>query len=236
MCDRILCFSVADADRLVSSGADRSRITIVPNGVDTSNFHPVERASTGLLKLVWLGRIVREKGLRELLVALARVKNLEARVHLTLVGEGPEETLLRQYVEEHRISTMVSFRKSVDNQEVPRVLASHDVMILPSLSEGLPRVVIEALATRMPVLCSSLPQLTATLEDAAIYFPPGDVGAIADAIVWAEGNRNQLIELGKRGRDLVDRKFVWEATVKNREQIFLDLIAKPSGQRRIPGS
>ncbi len=168
--------------------------------------------------------MVREKGLQDLLTALSKYKSLRDRIRVTLVGEGPLEEKLRGQAELGQLDGIVTFQPPVEHGEVPSILASHHVMILPSLTEGFPRVAIEALATAMPLICSSLPQLTSSLGDCAVYFRPGDPDDIATAVGWAERNRDQLMQLGSRGQELVQRKFSWEATVSKWDELFLSMV------------
>ena len=232
MCDQVLCFSDADANQLVTAGVDRARVVVAPNGIDLALFGPTSRNFSGRLKIVWLGRIVKDKGLQHLLQGLAQATDIEGRIDVTIFGEGPLETQLREFVERKQLGDIVTFQRPVSYRDVPNVLASHDVLILPSLTEGLPRVAIEALATEMPLLSSALPQLTTSFEDCAVYFPPGDADGIAGAIRWAEANRAKLKELGARGRRLVERKFAWDNMVQNRKQLFLNLLERKGTRNR----
>ncbi len=233
MCDKVVCFTEEDADRLLAFGGKRNQFVIAPNGVELAGFDLVNRTLEGTLRAVWLGRMVREKGLQDLLTALTQLRHLHDRIRVTLVGEGPLEAKLRKYAKSSDLDGMVTFLPWVERRDVPSILASHNIMILPSLSEGFPRVAIEALATGMPLLCSSLPQLTASLENCAIYFRPGDPSDIANALSWAEQNRDQLLVLGRRGRELVKRKYAWDATVTNWQNLFDSLLTR-SGSGNSP--
>ena len=121
---------------------------------------------------------------------------------------------------------MVEFKGPVEYSSVPSLLESHDFMIFPSLTEGLPRVVLEALATSMPLICTSLPQLTLTLGDCAVYFAAGNSDELAGRIRWAETNRVGLRQLGERGRDLVVNRFSMESAIDARRRLFLEVIAR----------
>ena len=203
LCDALICFTPADAAGLIADGANTGKIVVMPNGVDTSAFIPCERNPSGVFRIVWMGRLVRDKGLANLINALGRDAKVKDKIQITFVGTGPEASTLRKMINSLHLESVATFRGYVPNSSVPALLAEFDAMILPSVTEGLPIAALEALATGLPLLCSNLPQLVDAFGDCAVYFNPRDPEEVISAITWAIDNRLELLELGRRGRELV---------------------------------
>lgn len=141
--------------------ADPARIRAIPNGCDATIFHPRDRsearAALGIDAdaelVVYVGRLVPEKGLRELLDAMALLAPQRPKLQLALVGEGPMRTGL-----ETRIAADPALRVRLAGaqgpHEVARWMAASDLVTLPSYSEGHPNVLVEALACGRPVVAT----------------------------------------------------------------------------------
>ena len=151
-----------------------------------------------------------EKGLPLLLRAIASNEQLAESVRLTLVGDGEQRNGLHELVRSLKVSKIVDFLGPVSYAEIPGLLGTHDILVLPSLSEGMPRIGLEALATGMPVLCSALPQLVESFSSAGIYFDPYNADSVAQAILSASSDRDSLLRLGRIGRKLVEQQYSLE--------------------------
>src|SRR2546428_1658108 len=202
MCDALICFTPADAAGLVAHGANLGKIEVVPNGVDTNAFTLCERNPSGMFRIVWMGRLVKDKGLANLINALGRDPSVGKKMHLTLVGTGPELPTLRRMIHSLNLETVATFQGYIPNSSVPALLAEFDAMILPSVTEGLPTAALEAMATGMPLLCSNLPQLVGAFGDCALYFNPLDSEDLLSAVAWAIVNRRGVFEVRRRGRGI----------------------------------
>jgi glycosyltransferase involved in cell wall biosynthesis len=140
------------ADELAALGVARERIAVVPNGVDPSLFHPRDRgrarAELGLPAdariVVYVGRLVRDKGVLELLQAFGELAPRHPRLLLALVGDGAAAAACG--AEAARVGPSVRLVGARPLDEVPRWLAAADLFVLPSWNEGTPNVLLEALA------------------------------------------------------------------------------------------
>lgn len=189
--DRILVVS-EDLGRVAVQdyGADRRRVRVVANGCDAAIFHPHDRAAAraalaipGDARLVaYVGRLVPEKGLRELLDAIQVLATTDPRIQLVLVGEGPMRAEL-----EARIASLPEGRVRLAGAQMPeavaRWMAAADLVTLPSYSEGHPNVLVEALACGRPVVATSVGGIPEVVDTASgVLVPPGDAAALADAL------------------------------------------------------
>lgn len=159
--DRLLTVSRDLAQVAVNEyGAKFTHTAVIPNGCDTSIFHPGSRsearAGLGLAPVgpvvLFVGRLVREKGLLELLHAANLLGGAGTRLQLVLVGDGPLRSDLEKLARE--LGVDVLFTGALLPQDVARWLLAADVVTLPSYSEGHPNAVVEALACGRPVVAT----------------------------------------------------------------------------------
>jgi glycosyltransferase involved in cell wall biosynthesis len=168
-------------------GADSARIRAIPNGCDASIFHPQPReaARAGLgvdaeaELVVYVGRLVPEKGLSELLDAATMLAPQRPRLRLALIGDGPMRAEL-----EGRLAADPSLRVALPGalgpQEVARWMAAADLVTLPSYSEGHPNVLVEALACGRPVVATPVGGIPEVVDaDCGVLVPVRDPAALA---------------------------------------------------------
>ncbi len=195
-------------------GADAAKIRAIPNGCDATIFHPRPqgdaRAALGLDSgvplIAYVGRLVPEKGLRELLDATAALAQRLPGLQLALVGEGPMRAEL-----EARIAAMPGVRVHLPGaqgpQEVARWMAASDLVTLPSYSEGHPNVLVEALACGRPVVATpvgGIPEVVDT--DCGLLVAVRDAAALAEGLAAALGrgwDEGALSRRFSRGWDAV---------------------------------
>jgi glycosyltransferase involved in cell wall biosynthesis/predicted metal-dependent phosphoesterase TrpH len=139
------------ADRsLAGLGVDGARIGRWERGVDTSRFDPVKgdrEAYPGEVKVLYAGRMTREKGVDLLAEAFLRARRSEPRLHLLLAGGGPEEAELRQ-----RLGNRATFLGWLEGEDLARAYASADVFLFCSQTDTYGQVVLEAGASGLPVI------------------------------------------------------------------------------------
>jgi glycosyltransferase involved in cell wall biosynthesis len=170
--------------------ADPARIRAIPNGCDATIFHPqprVEaRATLGIDAdaelVVYVGRLVPEKGLRELLDAACALAPQRPRLQLALVGEGPMRAEL-----DARLAATPGLRVHLPGaqgpQDVARWMAASDLVTLPSYSEGHPNVLVEALACGRPVVATPVGGIPEVVDaDCGLLVPVRDPAALADGL------------------------------------------------------
>ena len=176
-------------------------IRIVPNG---------HRPSTegGPLRLLLVGRYGERKGCPELIAALARVRADGVDATLRLVGreeyEG-EERALRRGVEEHGLEGSVEFAGVKNGSELVECYADAQVFCLPSRREGVPLVLLEAMAFGLPVIATPVGGIGDYVrqEETGLLVSPRDVDSIADAIATLARDPGMRVRLGEAGRELV---------------------------------
>lgn len=196
-------------------GADPARIRVIPNGCDAAIFHPRDRAAARAVLgiphdarlVVYVGRLVPEKGLRELADAAQAMAAGDPGLHLALVGEGPMRTELETRLVP--LGTHVRFAGAQGPQTVAQWMAAADVVTLPSYSEGHPNVLVEALACGRPVVATPVGGIPEVVDDTCgLLVPVRDAAALADGLRQAlarEWDTAALARRFSRGWDQVAR-------------------------------
>lgn len=226
--DRILVNANAIRDVLVRRDrVDPAKIDVLYNGVEVDKFIlPPGAASAGAIldlptpearprpTLGAVGRLHRAKGLVHLLHALRRLKDaLPVAPLLVLAGDGPERANLER--EADRLGLQDDVRFLGVHRDVPGLLRSLDVLVLPSLWEGIPATVLEAMAAGVPTVATNVGGLPEVVEDGetGLLVPPEDPGALAGAILrllQADGLGRRI---ASKARALVFSRFSFQVNV-----------------------
>jgi teichuronic acid biosynthesis glycosyltransferase TuaC len=186
--DRLLVVS-ADLGRLAASdyGADPARVRVIANGCDAATFHLRDRAearqrngvSPDAELIVYAGRLVPEKGLRELLDAMRALTSSHPRSELVLIGDGPQRGELEASIARD-LAGRVRLVGAQPPENVAAWMAAADVVTLPSYSEGHPNVLVEALACGRPVVATPVGGIPEVVDEScSILVPPRDAAALA---------------------------------------------------------
>ncbi len=160
---------------------DPQRIAVIPNGVDLGRFSSGERSLHTPPRLLFVGRLTAQKNVLFLLRALAGVS---ADFETTLVGDGELEGELRRAVADLRLRN-VRFHGRAEGAELIELYRSADVFVLPSEREGMPLVLLEALAMSLPIVASDVPgnrDVVVHGQNGALV-PLGDPGRLRDALL-----------------------------------------------------
>lgn len=183
------------------------RITVIPNGMDLSAYDgpaTITRAEFGFGpgdRIVGaIGRLTEQKGMIYLVRALGELAAEDPAIRGLIVGEGPDRPVLEQEAERWNVRDRIRFVGVRD--DVPDLLRMMDVFVLPSLWEGQPLVLIEAMAAGTPIVASRVGGVPELLGDGArgLLVPPGDPKALAEAIRLALARPNEVIERIEAGR------------------------------------
>ena len=183
-----------------------SRIKVVHCGIEPDQFPEPEALPTGGLKLVAIGRFVEQKGQMLLIEALADAIRDVPGIHLTLVGDGEMRGALEAAIAANGLSAQVTLTGWLAEADVRAALARSHALVMPSFAEGLPMVVMEAMAAGRPVLATYVagtPELVLP-EDTGWLVPAGDVEALTNALLrLAAVPQDRLTTMGKQARERV---------------------------------
>jgi glycosyltransferase involved in cell wall biosynthesis len=202
------------AGELSRHGFSSDRVFALPNAVDTARFSARAPNTSEVRSFLYVGRLVREKGLDTLLDAWADVFGGSGKARLVLVGDGPLREALAQQAKARGIAADVEFAGHRANVE--DYVAAADVGVLPSLIEGLSNTLLEFMAAGMPAIASRV----SGSEDMVVtgtngwLFEPGDREALAKCLAEAATvDRERLRELGQAARAQIERSASLEVVV-----------------------
>ncbi|WP_436911267.1 glycosyltransferase family 4 protein [Halosimplex marinum] len=209
--DAVFCYTDEDRDRLRELGVS-APVAVVANGIDTDRFAPDGPADdrvAGDPAIVFVGRLVEGKRPGDALAALERLRERAPDAGLTVCGEGPLRDELERSARERSLEGAVRFLGHVSYEAMPAVYRGADALLLPSEAEGLPRTVLEAMATDVPVVTSALDQLTDVVAGGGETVQVGDVDGFADALAAVTADPGAYAP-----REVVEGGYDWETTVE----------------------
>lgn len=226
--DRVVCLSGQIEAEALAVGVQRARLTRIPNGVDLALAATISPGPEFLglepmaVPLLFVGRLDEGKRVDVLLRALASLLPSRPRVVLLIAGTGPMEGELRRLCGELGLTQSVRFLGQRD--DVPRLLKLANVLILPSISEGMSNVILEALAAGTPVIASAIPANEEVLgAGAAGLFPVDDPHALTAALEELLASPEEVARRVARGRRLAGERFDIERVVDAYERLFQSL-------------
>jgi len=189
-CNKVIAVSKALKERIVKIGVPEDKIVVIPNGVDTDLFKPLERdRCRERLELpqdkkivLFVGNLVPVKGVDVLVEAFAR---LPAGMLLVLVGDGPLKNKLQAKVKEFGIENNVIFVGRTRHEAIPYYMNACDIFCLPSLNEGCPNVILESIACGKPVVASNVGGVREIIcsDDMGILIKPANATVLARAFI-----------------------------------------------------
>ena len=188
--DAVIAVSRGLGAQAAALGADPRAVTIVYNGIDTSLFHPgsrpAARSSLGYPSadplVVFAGNLVAVKGLDVLLDALASLRRRGQRFQCALIGDGPLRESLRSRAQTLGIFPRLRFVGARPLREIPNWYRAADVVVLPSRSEGVPNVLLEATACGAPFIATRVGGIPEIAPPHSLV-QPGDSAELADRIM-----------------------------------------------------
>ena len=186
----------------ISPHASWGKFHIVRCGVDPEVYRPSLQTTHTVPELLCVGRLCPAKGQHVLLGACALLKQQLIPFHLTLVGDGEDRQSLETMVRQSNLSTQVTFTGALGQDEVRGFYDSADIFVLPSFAEGVPVVLMEAMAKEIPVVTTRITGIPELVEDQhqGLLATPGDVEELAQQLRLLLADKPLATALGAAGR------------------------------------
>ena len=191
-------------------------IGMTPAGADLRALTPPTVPTLeGPLRLLFVGRLVPQKGLDVLFRALSSLKD-HGDWTLTIAGEGPLKDELARAVRGLHLGDRVVFRGWLERDHLPAVYKDADVFVLPSRDEGMPNAMLEAMAAGTPVVGSRVAGIEEVVMDGETGFliAPEDAEGLADALRTLIEDRDKTYALGQAARKRAERQYDWTITAE----------------------
>ena len=234
MVDRVVAVSKKVGEFCINNiRLPAQKVVVIHNGVEIPLLPPDTREQARLelglpqdaLVCGAVSRLDPVKGIDVLILAFAQVLASHA-AYLVIVGEGPERQHLESVAQESGVSDRVIWAGY--RADVPQQLPAFDVFVQPSLHEGLPNTVLEAMAAGLPVVATAVggtPELVVNGKT-GLLVPPGDPAALVGAITALLENPEARGSMGQAGRRRVKQRFTVEEMVQKIEQLYEDMLLK----------
>jgi len=179
--------------------------TVIPNGVDVDEFRPAEpHERDGPLRLLCVARLIERKGLQFLLPALGSLHRDGHRFELRIIGDGPMRARLERMVAAEGLQDCVAIDGAIAHEKLPEVYRAADLLVLPSLAEGMPNVVLEAISSGLPVVGTRVPGMAELVQagENGWLVAAGDADALRAALAEALTAGPRLGQMGRTSRHL----------------------------------
>ena len=176
------------------------RITIIPCGIEPADYADAPAPSGGALLCV--GRLCPQKGQVEIPAAVAALKDRFPDLHVLLVGDGESRSAIEHAIAQHKVADRVRLIGWRSNEEVRALLRTSRALLLPSHAEGLPVVIMEALASGRPVISTTIAGIPELVDEGCGWlYAAGSTEGLRDAIAAAlEASPDRLMAMGAEGR------------------------------------
>ena len=230
---KFICISKAMANDIIRLGVGENKISLIHNGVDLDRFFPrpvLEEkkrelgVATGVPVIGTIGRMVTEKGQIYLIEALKYLKTEWKDLKCLFVGDGPLRSQLMQTARDFGIEEMCIFTGI--REDIEDIYPILDIFVLPSIREPFGLVLLEAMATEVPVIATASGGPLDIIRSGinGILVPPKDSSALANAVIIVLNNKELARTMGLAAREKVEQEFSVEKMVEETEKVYLSLL------------
>jgi glycosyltransferase involved in cell wall biosynthesis len=234
--DRVVCVSEGQAAKVRRAGVAPDRVAVIRNAIRADRFDDPDPAYRDRLLALFgdlprrvvgaAGRLSPEKGFAVLVEAARRVLREDPGAGIVVFGDGPLRDALERQIAAAGLSDrliLAGFRDDLDGY-----IPWFDVMVLPSYTEGLPNVALEACAAGVPVVATAVGGTPELIEDGENGYlaPPGDARLLAGSILAVLDSDDAAREMGECGRRRVQEEFTFEAQAQQYRQLFASLTGR----------
>ena len=214
-------FGRSQAMRMISP-REWGKLTVVRCGLELERLPRRSGTRTDEVRFICVGRLSPEKGHAGLLEAFARLRQSRPRVRLDLVGDGPDRAELERQATALGLDKSVTFLGRLPEQETLQKIAEADVLVLPSFMEGLPVVLMEAMAMRVPVISSRVAGVPELVHDDqnGLLFTPSHWDELLHCLERMADEPSLRARFAERGAGDVVREFNVRSSAAQLEKIF----------------
>lgn len=218
----IHCLNQYEAN-IVKSFYPKANIVIIPNGIDTVLFKPSKEKLYN--QITWVGRMVKEKGLIYLLKAIEIVCKNNPQIKLTLIGDGPLRPEIEKYIIDKKLNDNINLLGWQSGEKVAKILSKSSIFILPSLSEGMPRALLEAMSSGNAIIATNIPQIREIIKHGVdgLLINPGDYISLAKYIIWYLNNKKIVKKFAERARKKIIKNYSLDMEISRLESLYKSL-------------
>jgi glycosyltransferase involved in cell wall biosynthesis len=219
------------AQRLIDSGVPGRKIKTIANGINVEPFqhaHPLPALTFDGHKIVGMvARLDLQKGFDYLLRAVRELCGIFRELKVVIVGEGPDRKLIEDMIRQYSLESNVIL--AGQQADMPGVYAAMDIFVLPSLSEGLPMTILEAMAASKPAIATRVGAVPSVIKhgETGLLVDPRDVDGLRDALARLLSQPDLCRRMGDAGHDWVSRNYTSEAMALKYRQMYDEVLGRP---------
>ncbi len=228
--DAVICYTETERDQVIDFDVSPDKIHVIHNGIDTSTFAPSD-SPPPKKQILWIGRFTPGKGVEYLIKGFQIFSQEFPYYTLVMVGRGPLKDDFARMIHKMGLENKVILRDFIPNEALPALYQESSLLVLPSLEEGVPRAILEAMACGRPVVCTALPQLVNIVSGCGILIPTEDARAVADALSTLVSDPTLARSLGQSARAKVVSQYSWADTVAKTLDLYMSLVHPVRGGR-----
>lgn len=187
-------------------------IEIILNGVDIDKFKPIANKPNSNIDILFVGRLIRRKGIINLLKAFKEVCNESKNCKLWIVGGGPQRKYLENFCKLEKIKSSVNFLGAVEYKDVDKIYQKASIFVLPSLEESLSNVIQEAMASGLPIITTAT-GAAELIDENGFIVEKGDYKQIKKAIMEYVSHPELMRKHGLQSRKIAE-KMSWSNNAK----------------------
>jgi len=235
LCDLVIVNSIALKRFVVKNCIyPDNMISVVYNGIDSSKLQTANKnlickelnLNPESVLIGAIGRLHKQKGFEYLIDAISKI-NIQIKnnnMQFIIIGDGPERNKLESIICKYNLKDKVKITGwRTDASEIISIL---DIFVLPSLWEGTPNVILEAMAYGKPVISTKVggvPELIENMKE-GILIAPADSNELAEKIIWMTQNKNKAAEFGINAKEKIKKSFSIEKMIAETELIYQNLL------------
>ena len=227
--DRIHCYTENAKEQCSRYGITPEK-QVIRNGIDHTRFTPdgekydkIDNDGTVILAVL---RLVKGKRPKDAIDIIDTLQEEHPDVTLYLCGDGHLRDTLEEYVHMNGLDEYVTFLGQIEYERMPQLYRTCDIVLLPSETEGCPRVILEALATEKPFVMSNLETNAKALTEVGMTAEIGNIAEFSEKLSMLISNPSQRDTIGERGRELIEEEFNWQKTATKTTQSLVELVER----------
>ena len=209
-------------------------ICVIPNGIDLEKFNTLRKSKMHSTKIaesddkviLFVGRLHPIKGLAYLIKAMKIIHQRYPKSRLLIVGDGDERDNLNMIVKNSNLNECVTFIGKVPNKSIPEYMALADILVLPSLSEGFPVVILEAMACGLPIVATKIrgnQEIIKDWDNGFLVEPRNSENITEKVLLLLKDDQLRRIIAGKNIE--VAKRYSWESVARRVEEIYFGVVS-----------
>jgi len=242
--DNTIVLSESDAQYISSSGFKGDNIEVLPNAINPADFAAYINVDTaefigkyhleGRKRVLFVGEVTNRKGVTTLVksISLLTKRVLKENFVFVIVGSGENLSDARSLAKDLNVDSWVVFTGRLSFLELMQAYRSADLFVLPSLSEGLPTSILEAMYFGLPVVATDIPGVRDHFGDYALLVPPRAEHALADAIHTLLDDEDLAKDFSRKGKALVASRYTWDRITRGYENLYSNICEAGSGYQK----